>query len=357
MVLATPALECLAGRLEGGRLDILTVKRSAPVVEKAPFVGRVYTVDVSVLTGRTDARGLVRLVTSLVTLVRLRMNRYDMVVDLMAAESPQAARRRRFLIGLISSGLSVGRNVNGWAAYLDIGVGEDLFSNVHEVDRKLAVVRALFPDISAPGVRVFSTDADARAAQMLFESLRKKGDRGVAILVPGAWRPTRRWGEERFITVGNHLARRHGLSVAVCGASDENDIVKDVARGITGASTLVDVPARVLFEMIGRCDIMITNDTGPMHLAAATERPGIVAIFGPENPDRYAPKRGVGVVVLSDRVHCSPCVRYSCTDMRCLEGIGAGRVMEAVDTLMAQGTQRGAGRNRRAKEPGRKGAS
>jgi ADP-heptose:LPS heptosyltransferase len=210
------------------------------------------------------------------------------------------------------------------------------------VDRKLAVVEALFGNVPGPAMRVFSTERDAQAAQGLFDSLRKKGDDGVAILVPGAWRPTRRWDAEGFITVGNHLGRCHRLSVAVCGSSDERYILETVARGIPGASVLTDVPPRVLFETIGRCDIMITNDTGPMHLAAAAEKPGIVAIFGPENSYRYAPRRSERSVVISDRVDCSPCVRYSCADMRCLAGIGAERVLEAVDSLMTKRNKSGA---------------
>ena len=180
MVLATPALECLAERVEGGKLDVLTADRSAPVIRAAPFIGRVYTVDVSVLTGRPGFGGLIRLSASLLTLVRLRMNRYDLAVDLMAVESPQAARRRKLLIDMISPARRAGRNTNGWADYLDVKVGEDLFSSVHEVDRKLAVAKALFGNVPGPAMRVFSTERDAQTARVLFDSLRKKGDDGVA---------------------------------------------------------------------------------------------------------------------------------------------------------------------------------
>lgn len=340
MVMATPALACLAHYVRGGRLDILTVKRSAPVIEAAPFVGRVYTADVSALTGKPGLGGLIRLLASLVTLIRLRANRYDLGVDLMAVESRPAARRRKFLIDLIGPARRAGRNTNGWADYLDVKVAEDLSSAVHEVDRKTAVVGALLGDVKAPDMRVFTTRQDSQAAKRLVESLLVEGSRGLAILVPGAWRPTRRWDPEGFIAVGNHLAGRHRLSVAVCGSADEGDILSAVAREIPGAGSLIDVPPRVLFEVIGRCDIMITNDTGPMHIAAAAKKPGIVAIFGPENPDRYAPRRSGRVVVISDRAACSPCVRYSCDDMHCLTGIGVDRVVSAVDTLLAEGGRR-----------------
>jgi ADP-heptose:LPS heptosyltransferase len=346
MVMATPALAALARGVEGGRLDLVTVGRSAPVIEGAPFVRRCYIVDVSVLTGRPNPGGAIRLAASLVTLLCLRMNRYDLAVDLMATESPRAARRRRLLLGVICARRTAGRDTNGWAGYLDVKVREELESRVHEIDRKLAVVQALVPIDTVPAMQVFSTEGENEGAGRLYESVRKVGSRGVAILVPGAWRPTRRWDVDRFIAVGNHLMERHRLSMVVCGSSDERHIVQTVAAGLNGeASVLPDVSVGVLFGMIARCDIMVTNDTGPMHLAAAAEKPSIVAIFGPENPDRYAPKRDTGVVVLSDRVDCSPCTRYSCPDMRCLEGIDVPRVVEAVDDLMAR-------RDRQATEKG-----
>jgi ADP-heptose:LPS heptosyltransferase len=338
MVMATPALQALASRVSCGPIDILTTDRSVPVVERAPFTGSVYCVDVSALTGRPTVYTILRLIGSLMVLVRLRLGGYDLAVDLMATESPRAAQKRKFLLSVISAGRTAGRDTNGWADYLDVGAPEDLFSRVHETDRKLAVVRALAPGVSGRGMRVFSDREDREAGLKLSRSVRKKGSAGIAVLVPGGWRPTRRWSAERFVAVGDYLMERYGLSVAVCGSSDERDVVDTVAGGMAReASVLLDVPPRVLFEMFGRCDIIITNDTGPMHLAAAAERPGIVAIFGPENPDRYAPGRGAGVVVLSDRVDCAPCTRYRCPDMRCLEGIGVDRVRKAVDRLMAAG--------------------
>lgn len=345
--MATPALQALVSLVSGGPIDILTTDRSVPVVERAPFAGGIYCVDVSALTGRPTPGALLRLAGSLATLIRLRFNRYDLAVDLMATESPGAARKRGLILSLIAAKRTSGRDTNGWADYLDVGAPEELFSAVHEVDRKLAVVRALVPGVSDRGLRVFSDREDKEAGIQLAESVRQKGSAGIAVLVPGGWRPTRRWSAERFIAVGDYLAQRYNLSVAVCGSSDEGDIVRAVAGGMAReASVLLDVPPRVLFEMFGRCDIIVTNDTGPMHLAAAAERPGIVAIFGPENPDRYAPNRGAGVVVLSDRVDCAPCTRYRCPDMRCLLGIGTERVCEAVDGLMAAGAGKAGGRSK-----------
>ncbi len=331
MVLATPALECLASHVESGRLDILTVKRSAPVVETAPFAGRTYSVDVSALTGRPSITGAVRLAASFMTLLRLRMSRYDLAVDLMAIESPRAAARRKILFDTIAPIRSAGRNTNGWAGWHDIGADETLLSPVHEITRKLSVVAALGIDVDRRPMRVYSTDRDAADADSIINRIGPGGG-GIAILVPGAWQPTRRWDAGGFGAVGNHIRRRWGLSVAVCGTSDEKEIVTSVADNVAGAHVLLDVPPRVLFEIFNRCAIIVTNDTGPMHLAAAgCSR--VVAIFG-QDPDRYAPEQSDRIAVLSHRVDCAPCTRYYCPDMFCFDGIDAGAVTEAVDTVM-----------------------
>jgi heptosyltransferase II len=94
------------------------------------------------------------------------------------------------------------------------------------------------------------------------------------------------------------------------------------------------VPPRVLFEVFNRCAIIVTNDTGPMHLAAAG-RPGIVAIFS-QDPNRYAPGPSDRVIVLSHPVDCAPCTRYECPDMFCFDGIDVDTVIGAVDTLLGR---------------------
>jgi heptosyltransferase-2 len=336
MVMATPALAALAPHVEGGSLDLLTVGRSAPVVEKAPFIGGIATIDVSALTGRLTAGGILGLIRSLLTLVRLRLRRYELALDLMAMESPRAAARRRTIIGLISPRRSAGRDTNGWGGWLDVRAAERLESRVHEVVRKLSVLRALGMNEAAPEMTVYSTDEDKRAADALMRRLARAGTSGVAVLIPGAWRPTRRWDPGRFIETGRCLADRYRCAVAVCGAREEKKTITAVSKGIPGSFALIDVPPRVLFEMFRRCVIMVTNDTGPMHLAAAAGLPRIVAIFGPENPSRYAPvAKGSSVIVVSQHVDCSPCTRYRCDDMKCLAPIGTDRVKEAIDLLMA----------------------
>jgi len=314
----------------------LTSSRSIPLIEHAPFVRAIHTVDVSLLTGKRNMRSLVRLVASFFTLLMLRLKRYDTVIDLMAVESPEASRRRKLLIDIIRPKTTVGRNTNGWATFYDQWAPEELLSDIHEVTRKLSVLRAADMIEESSGLELFSTEEDKVSADALVESIGGDGSGGIAVLVPGSWRPTRRWDEERFIAVGTAVFEKHGIPVIVCGGRDELDVIDRVAGGIPGAVSLIDLPPRVLFELFRRVSIVITNDTGPMHIAAAARAP-IVSIFGPENPNRYAPggTESPGAVV-SVGADCAPCVKFTCDDMKCLRGIDVEMVLEAVECLLSK---------------------
>lgn len=349
MVMTTPAFALLAKNVEGGRFDILTVKRSADVIEKADFVRRVYIIDVSFLTGRVGIISFFMFLKSVFTLIRLRLNRYDLSVDFMAVESERSAMTRRGLISVINAKRCSGRNTNGWAGYLDVGGEERLFSDVHEVKRKLIVLEAMGIKAAAgdtEGMTVFTDSKDENEADSVLESiLAKEGmEAGIAALIPGAYRPSRRWDREGFIEVGKYLQDRYGLTVLIFGVTDEKEIISEVSDGITGAYPLFNIPTRVIFEVFKSCAIVVTNDTGPMHIAAAAKRPGIVALFGADTPLRYGPYgKDLESVALYTDEECSPCTLYDCDRMDCLRGIDVDMVKGAVDRIMGRDSGREGG--------------
>jgi ADP-heptose:LPS heptosyltransferase len=193
-------------------------------------------------------------------------------------------------------------------------------------------------DYTGEKMTVFSTPSDREAAESLIKSIADtKEVKGFSALIPGAYRPTRRWNRDGFVSVGRYLIDQYGLGVLVFGTRDEEKIVSYVTENIPGAVAIYDVEPRVMFEVFRVCDIIITNDTGPMHIAASAENPGIVSIFGPENPNRYAPYgENLRVEVISGEAECSPCTLFSCDRMDCMKGIGPEAVKAAIDRLMGR---------------------
>jgi lipopolysaccharide heptosyltransferase II len=164
------------------------------------------------------------------------------------------------------------------------------------------------------------------------------GDEGPWIGVnPGAFYGTaKRWRPERFAAAADLVARRIGARVVIVGGAAERPLGEAIAEQLMA-------PARVLCgettlgELVGvlaRLRVLLTNDSGPMHLAAALGTP-LVAVFGSTDWRETAPVSGRARVV-SEEVECAPCLLRECPiDHRCMTRIGVDRVASAALELAA----------------------
>jgi lipopolysaccharide heptosyltransferase II len=175
------------------------------------------------------------------------------------------------------------------------------------------------------------------------------GARGAALLdddgadthawvgfTPGAFfGSAKRWIPERYGEVGDFLSRQQGARIAILGGPGERPLAERIAAGMRS-------PARNLCgetstaEMVGvlsRLRLLVTGDSGPMHVAAALGVP-VVAVFGPTDWRETAPL-GARHRLVRQPVHCSPCKLRECPiDHRCMTRIGADRVLEAARGLL-----------------------
>lgn len=123
----------------------------------------------------------------------------------------------------------------------------------------------------------------------------------LALLNPGGNNPAKRWPASRFADVAKALTSHHGLCCLVNGSPREADIVREVVSTSDGcAVSLVDAGVTIgaLKSIIARCRIVVTNDTGPRHLAAALGIP-VVAIFGPTDPHWTIIRAPAGEAILT----------------------------------------------------------
>jgi heptosyltransferase II len=131
-----------------------------------------------------------------------------------------------------------------------------------------------------PRLELATTDEERQAADALLHDLNGP----YVLLNPGANRADKRWPAERFAAVGDALAKRHGLHVVVNASPRERDVAERIiaASRVGGAANLAErgVTLGSLKAVIERAAILITNDTGPRHIAAALGTP-VVTLFGP----------------------------------------------------------------------------
>ena len=151
---------------------------------------------------------------------------------------------------------------------------------VSTLEHYLALGRfALGVDRIDPRMELTVTDAEQNAAGQLLEGV----DRPFVVLNPGANKPNKRWPADRFAAVADALADRHQFAVLVSGSPGETNVVRAVVEAAT--VPVVDLVQRgvtlgSLKAVLQRARLLITNDTGPRHIAAALGTP-VVGLFGP----------------------------------------------------------------------------
>jgi heptosyltransferase-2 len=155
-------------------------------------------------------------------------------------------------------------------------------------------------------------------------------------LCPGAeYGPAKRWLPERFAEVAREIATRLPVRWILFGIASDRAVGEQIASGL-GEKCVNRIGQTTLSELIAelrQCDLLLTNDTGTMHLASLLRIP-TVSIFGSTEPKRTGPL-GAGHRILRHHVECSPCFLRQCPlDFRCMREITAAEVTTAVLQLV-----------------------
>jgi lipopolysaccharide heptosyltransferase II len=210
----------------------------------------------------------------------------------------------------------------------------------HEVQRQLDLVDCV--GANAPDTRMrFSVDeADRKTLDAQLSARGVDCEAGWIVLHPGATAASRRYPAERFGEVATHLARETGAPLLITGSSGERPIVEAVIRSaapdvrlqlhdLSGALTLGELAA-----LIGRTSVLVSNNSGPVHLASALGTPvvDLYALTNPQHTPWQTPHR-----VLFHDVECRWCYRSVCPQQHhaCLLGVTPDEVTQAALELRA----------------------
>ena len=157
---------------------------------------------------------------------------------------------------------------------------------------------------------------------------------GLVGLCPGAeYGPAKRWTE--FGLAARQLSERRGIHWLIFGTANERPLAADImktlgahATDLTGRTSVLELAAQ-----LRRCRLLLTNDTGTMHLAAFLGVP-TVSIFGSTEPQLTRPI-GERHVVIRHHVECSPCFLRKCPlDFRCMKAVTVEEVVREVERVL-----------------------
>jgi lipopolysaccharide heptosyltransferase I len=315
IVHAMPTCAAIRRAYPEARLTWLVKRQWAGLVERIDGVDRVWPV-------KSTLKGWLSQVSP------LRAERFDLVVDLQGLFRSAA-------IGWFSGspllvGFANGREGSSWFYSMRVPVPQ---SEMHAVDRYLLVAKAvgaLEPGTPEFRFRIPQTDYE-EVDRLLSRSGVMPGTSWVALNVSARW-PTKRWPAASFAEVADRLQQEgYGAVVMVGGPDERADVaavrgmMKTPAVDLSGATTVGLLPA-----LLSRAALLITNDSGPMHIAAAVGTP-LVAMFGPTSAVRTGPY-GMGHSVLTGNVPCRPCFSRTCHNtlpLECLKLVSPDQVLAA----------------------------
>lgn len=312
---AIPAAAALRRRHPDARIDWAVDPRYEAVLQLVVGLDAPIAVDT-----RGGPAALARVVR------RLRAAHYDAVVDLQgllkSAVLARLAGGRR-TVGLPRAHLREPLAAMFYETTADPG------HDPHVVHKSLALMRAVGVEETAatfPLAIPQTQTADAVAARF--------GAAGYVLINPGAAWPNKRWPPDRFGALADRLRTRLGRRSLVLWGPGEEALATEVVQASHGAADLSPRTNIIdLFAMARGAALLVSGDTGPLHIAAAVGTP-VVALFGPTQTERNGPW-ALADVTVSRTATCGCLYARRCRrDHPCIEDIGLDEVVGAVETRL-----------------------
>jgi lipopolysaccharide heptosyltransferase I len=207
-------------------------------------------------------------------------------------------------------------------------------TDIHTVERNLAVIRYLGGNVENPQFKFRIPEAQKEDLQTRLEGLGISPAEKLIVIHPGAGWLSRRWPVPRYAELINKLHDDLPARLIVVGGAEggskEDQLFQELFAliRVPVVNLVQQVNLKQLIALLERAHLFVGNEAGPMHLATALGKP-VVAIIGPTRPELtgpFGPKTGI----VRKAVECSPCRERNCTDLTCMKAVEVSHVYEAL---------------------------
>jgi len=284
-VLSLPALRAIRGRFPGAKITVAAGKTSAEVINLSGYANATLTVDrVALRDGFTPFS-----VFQIFKLVKdVRRRQFDFVIDLHSLSETN-------LLGFLSGANKrlysrrPGRSLDFLSNFHPSPPLEDPKLKRHLIDRYLDVLLPLGVSNADRLPRLRTSSTQDRAVDQILQKARADSGSPLVGLFPGAGHPSRRWPLERFAELADFLIRNDQVRVLVFAGPEEEALVSKMRNLFPASAVILErLTVSHLASALARLAVFVSNDTGPMHIAAAVGTP-VVLLLDKRAPDTYLP--------------------------------------------------------------------
>jgi ADP-heptose:LPS heptosyltransferase len=336
LVMALPAIRDVRALAPDAQIDLAVGSWNASLARTIPNIDRVETLDASWLAREGNGLGLRKLVGEA---RGWRTRHYDLAINF------EPDIRSNAILAAAGAGYNAGWRSGGGGALLDLALDYD--PSAHTTANARRLIGETFGKRPPDAARPLIVIPDAAAADAADRLRTTSSGPMIGVHVSGG-RPIKQWDPARFAEVARRAADAWGATIVATGSAGDRPLVDALRRAlaprtvvdVSGAGDVVDAAA-----VLARLDLLITGDTGPMHLAWAVGTP-VVAVFGPSDPARYVTTGPLDRIVRID-LPCSPCNRIRRPPSRCsghtpdcLAGVTVDAVYDAVGAVLEESRAR-----------------
>lgn len=321
LLLATPALRALRLRYPEAQIDMLVTPWAAKVAVANPYVDQVRLYDKKGRDRRVSA------VWQMIT--KLRQEKYDMAI------SANFSIRGAVLARLIGARYRIGYAIRGGSLFLTHPVSAKRETVKHETENQVLILGPLGIEVNdyQLAFRVQATKRETMLTKLGGLPVGKK-----ILICPHGRHPLNSWTVTGYTDLLKTLVRQG--KVYLIGGSAEQERLDQLNEAVNGAAVVLAGVLEIgeLAALMVESDLLVTVDTGPMHLAAAVGLP-ILALFGRSDDRVWGPRGAKDRVLRVSGLTCAPCVMPRvCENRICMEQLPSDAVIQAALEMIGETT-------------------
>jgi ADP-heptose:LPS heptosyltransferase len=332
LIMASASLRALRNGHPDAEIYLLTSSEASILAVNYPYINRVRSFPVREIR-KDKFKGL-----RAINIIReARKIQFDLCLNLYRVTSWRGALRMGLLMCFLRSQIKAGHDSKGFGLFLGTKAAKETFENRHFTDAMLELAKLAGGVPDDRGIEVFW----AKGVEAKWDTFFPEGNQQMRSLRiginPGADRPEKRWSPENYASVADHLSELRGANTFLFGGPGEEDLAYRIEKAMNYPVTNLagKLSLNELTYLISRMDLFITNDSGPMHIAAAVKTP-VVALFGPEDPMYTKPYTSPDLYrIVQKELDCRPCTNKRCDRPMCMESLKPEDVLKACLELLA----------------------
>ena len=331
VLMTTPFIKSLKRRFPDASITLVVKKWAYDVVKDNPYIDKIKVYNSPWTIAKNEKITKQGMVDFMKFISEVRKEKYNLAFDL------KGDFRSILMIYLSGSKRKIGYAIRGGGFMLTDIV--DYRPEEHEIDKSLSLLTTLNISNTSHEPEIFLSDEDEGMVRGIWNQMGVQEKKTTIGIHPGGASFYKRWPEVKFIELIRFLKKERKMQILIFGGRYERDIVSKIREKVKENGVFI-MPELTLCQMAAafkRCQALICNDSGPMHVGIATKTP-VVAIFGPTFPDRFGPKDLKMNRVVRPHIDCSPCWSpdnsIGCKERTCLNNISVEEVYKAVMELI-----------------------